>query len=178
MKCYTDLGRVSSVAAVLSFLVLCSGTAYAAAVDGKQTGSGVVSTNHAVRSGESGDGLASTNSTVITADKLTFDYEKGYGDLEDNVHVVSSEMSIDADRIVLKFQENNQITNLVATGSVSIRQGDGFATCSTARCDVATGEVVLTGSPVLRRGQEVMKGTVITIVREPGKKSVRVKCVG
>jgi lipopolysaccharide export system protein LptA len=178
VKYGTEFCGVFGVAAVLSLLVLSSGTAYAAAVDEKATGRGVVSTNQVVHAGERDDGLVKTNSTVITSDKLTFDYEKGYGDLEDNVHVVSSEMSIDADRIVLKFQENNQITNLVATGHVSIKQGDGFATCSTARCDVATGEVVLTGNPVLRRGQEVMKGDIITIVREPGKKSVRVKCVG
>lgn len=121
---------------------------------------------------------ATNQSTVITADRLTFDYEKRYGVLEDNVHVVGREMSIDADTIVIRFREDNQITNIVATGNVSIKQGGGVATCSTARCDVVRGEMILTGNPALTRGEEMMKGEKITILREPGKKSVRVKCVG
>ena len=116
--------------------------------------------------------------TVITADKLTFDYEKHYGLLENDVHVVGKDISIDADRIEIRFSADNQVTNMVATGNVSIRQADGVATCSTARCDVVRGEMILTGNPKLTGGQRLMKGDVITINREPGKKSVRVKCVG
>lgn len=177
--CYTGFCRASYKAAVLLFLMLLSGAVYAQADIRKGAGTGGAPTNLVAVADKSGGSAIKTNSsTVITADRLTFDYENGYGNLEDNVHVVGPEMAIDADRIVLKFRENNQITNMVATGNVTIKQGDGFATCSTARCDVAIGLLILTGSPVLHRGQEVMKGDMITIRREPGKKAVRIKCVG
>lgn len=121
--------------------------------------------------------VAETNqATVITADRLTFDYELRYGLLEDNVHVAGREMTIDADTIMLRFRADNQITNILATGNVSIMQGGGVVTCATSRCDVVSGVMILTGSPVLTRGQEVMKGDMITVVREAGK-GARVKVV-
>lgn len=121
---------------------------------------------------------ATNQSTVITAGTLTFDYEQHIGELEGNVHVIGKEMTIDADKIVIRFREDNQVTNIVATGNVSIKQGGGVATCATARCDVVRGEMILTGNPALARGQERMKGDIITIIQEPGTKSPRVKCVG
>ncbi|MEI6809704.1 MAG: LptA/OstA family protein [bacterium] len=121
--------------------------------------------------------VAGTNqSTVITADRMTFDYEKRYGFMESNVRVIGREMTIDADTIMIRFRADNQITNVLATGSVFIRQGGGVATCTTASCDVVSGVMVLTGNPALTRGQEVMKGDMITVVREAGK-GARVKVV-
>lgn len=125
-----------------------------------------------------GDKGTTNDTTVITSERLYFDYENRYGILEENVHVVGNGMEINSDKMAMWFRADNQMTNVVATGNVTIKQGGGVATCVTARCDVVTGEMILTGSPELVRGQERMRGEVITIVQEPGRKSVRVKCVG
>lgn len=106
--------------------------------------------------------------TVITSDRLTFDYGKKYGIFEDNVRVSDGEVTIAADRMEVFFADNDDVKTIVAAGSVRMTQLDRVATCSTAVCDVAEGTIVLTGKAEIRRAAEVMRGDRIRITRDPG----------
>ena len=118
----------------------------------------------------------SSNTTVITSDQLAFDYEARRGLFEKNVKVRNSSINMDADKIVILFSDENTLTNMVATGSVRITQTDRVATCATAVCSVVEGRMVLSGSPEIKRGEEVIRGEVITIVRDAAKRTFKVTC--
>ena len=118
---------------------------------------------------------ASTNVTVITSDRLDFDYEARCGVFEDKVKVINGDMTMDADRIVVLFNPDNSVSNITACGQVCISQSNMVANCQTAACDVVSGVTVLTGEPQIKRGQELMKGDIITITRVPGSKGVKVR---
>jgi len=122
------------------------------------------------------DSSVSSNTTVITSEQLSFDYETRRGLFERNVKVRNNDISMDADRMVVLFSAASTLTNMVATGSVRIMQTDRVATCATAVCYVAEGRMVLTGNPEIRRGEEMVKGNVITIVRDVAKKTFRIDC--
>ncbi|MEI6971411.1 MAG: LptA/OstA family protein [bacterium] len=122
------------------------------------------------------DGMA--GGTVITSEKLYFDQEQSCLVMEENVHVVGTNVSIDADILTVRFRPDNQITNIVAAGHVRIVQGEGVATCATARCDVVRGEMVLTGNPEVIQAGRMMSGEIMVIQQDPVRKTVRVHCEG
>jgi lipopolysaccharide transport protein LptA len=105
------------------------------------------------------------NVTVITSEKLTFDYGKNYAVFEENVVVTDPGMQLTADKLAVWFSEAGDITLIKAEGNVHITQDDKTATSGEATYDVVTGKILLLQNPRLQRGLHYLEGTTITYWR-------------
>ena len=108
---------------------------------------------------------AEDQATVITSDKLTFDYQKQYAVFEENVVVVDGDMRLTADKLAIWFDDNDEITLIKAEGNVHIVQQDKTANAGEAVYEVPTGKIVLTDNPRLQRGRHYLEGDKITYMR-------------
>jgi lipopolysaccharide transport protein LptA len=100
---------------------------------------------------------ATTSNTVITATKLTFDYRNHHAVLEGNVVVRDPSVRIEADRMTIVFEADNTAKIVTAMGNVRIDQADKKATCQRAVYQVKLGRLDLSGNPVVRRNQDVLR---------------------
>ena len=112
---------------------------------------------------------AASDGIVITSTRLAYDYGKKYVVFDENVKVVDSNLVIHADRVTAVFRDDDTVERITAIGSVRMEQDEMVASCSTARCDVARGIVVLTGDASIKRGEEMLKGRKITLLRDTNK---------
>ncbi len=115
---------------------------------------------------------ATEDLTVITSDKLTFDYKKHYALFEDNVVVVDPQMKLMSERMTVTFNESNKVESIRAEGKVVIVQEDKTANSDLALYNVDTGEIVLTGHPTVTRGKDVLRGEKITFWRDENRMRV------
>ncbi len=107
--------------------------------------------------------------TVITSDRLTFDYENQFALFEGNVVVTDPEMKLTADRMNVTFDKKSEVESIDATGDVRIQQDDKVANAGEAVYNVKTGQIVLKGNPRVRRGNDLLQGDVITFWRDENK---------
>ena len=107
--------------------------------------------------------------TVITSDRLTFDYKQKFALFEEHVVVTDPQMQITSDKLTAIFDANNTVQSLKAEGHVNIRQADKLATANVATYDVASGKIVLAGKPRVQRGKDVLEGEVITFWRNENR---------
>lgn len=116
-----------------------------------------------------------TNRTVVTSDRLEFDYRQSYAIFEGNVLVEDSRIRIRCEKLTVIFEQGNNMRSVTATGNVRIWQGDRKATCRRAVFRSAANEVTLTGDATVTRGNDFLAGNIITfwtdserLVSEPG----------
>jgi lipopolysaccharide export system protein LptA len=110
---------------------------------------------------------ASPNATVVTADKLTFDYIKKFALFENNVLVNDPRLQLSANRLTIVFTEDGGAQTIKAEGKVLLTQGDKKARSDMATYDVASGKIVLAGGPPqVMQGRNILEGEVITFWRD------------
>jgi len=109
--------------------------------------------------------VAGQEGTVITAEKLTFDYKKSYALFEQNVEVDDPGIFLTCDTMEVRFDQNDEIETIVAKGQVRIRQEDFSATSQLATYDVRSGDIQLEVNPVVVKGQDILRGGMITYNR-------------
>jgi lipopolysaccharide export system protein LptA len=110
---------------------------------------------------------ASDNATVITSDKLTFDYIKKFALFENNVVVNDPRLQMNANRLTIVFNEDGAAQTLKAEGKVLLTQGDKKARSDVATYDVVSGRIVLAGGPPqVMQGRNILEGEVITFWRD------------
>lgn len=102
-----------------------------------------------------------TNRTVVTADRLMFDYKKYTAVFESHVIVVDPRMRIESDELKIIFSKTNSVKSITASGNVRLRSEDKTATCTRAVYLAETEEVVLTGNARLNRGRDTITGEII-----------------
>lgn len=107
--------------------------------------------------------------TVITSDKLTFDYSDRFSLFEGNVVVVDPKMKLYADKMTVLFSVSNKISEIKAEGKVYIVQDDKRARSDVAMYNVDQGIIVLTGKPQVTRGDDILTGDKITFWRNENK---------
>lgn len=107
--------------------------------------------------------------TVITSDKLTFDYEKRFALFEDNVVVTDPELKLTCETMTVRFGEDNEVDTIIARNDVHIWQEDKLALSGLATYDVKTGKIVLEEKPRVKRGQDILTGDIITFWRDENK---------
>jgi lipopolysaccharide export system protein LptA len=112
---------------------------------------------------------AFTKVTVITSDRLTFDYKKHFAHFEQNVLVTDPEMQLTADQMTVTFDDSGAAKVIKAEGRVTITQTNKTAQSKVATYDVATGKIVLAGQPRVTRGRDVLEGDVITYWRNQNR---------
>ena len=110
---------------------------------------------------------ASEQATVITSDKLTFDYIQRFALFENNVQVNDPRMQMTADRLTIIFTEDGGAQTIKAEGKVLMTQDDKRARADEAIYDVISGRIVLAGGPPqVMQGRNILEGDVITFWRD------------
>ena len=99
--------------------------------------------------------------TVITSDKLTFDYDDKFALFEGNVLVKDPQMQIECGKLIVRFEESGKVSWLEAQTAVTIISEDKRALAEKVTHDVESGEFVLTGSPKVYRGHDLLQGDTI-----------------
>jgi lipopolysaccharide transport protein LptA len=107
--------------------------------------------------------------TVITSEKLTFDYKKQYALFENNVLVTDPEMQLAADRLTVLFDDKGKARSIKAEGRVTVRQADKTAQAGLATYDLETGKIVLAIKPRVTRSRDMLEGEVITFWRDQNR---------
>ncbi len=113
---------------------------------------------------------ASPTATVVTADKLTFDYIKQFALFENNVLVNDPRLQLSANRLTIIFTEEGGAQTIKAEGDVLLTQGEKKARADVATYDVVSGKIVLAGGPPqVMQGRNILEGEVITFWRDQQK---------
>jgi len=116
---------------------------------------------------------ASPTATVVTADKLTFDYIKKFALFENNVLVNDPRLQLSANRLTIIFTEEGGAQTIKAEGDVLLTQGEKKARSDVATYDVISGKIMLAGGPPqVMQGRNILEGEVITFWRD----EQRVEC--
>jgi len=116
---------------------------------------------------------ADPSATVVTSDKLTFDYTKKFAVFEGSVVVSDPRLQLKSDKLTVSFGEDDKIRSIKAEGKVFITQGDKKARGDVATYDLITGKIVLLGGPPqVLQGRNIMEAEVITFWRD----EQRVEC--
>ncbi|HMP73682.1 MAG TPA: LptA/OstA family protein [Kiritimatiellia bacterium] len=108
-------------------------------------------------------------STIITSEKLTFDYQNQFALFENDVIVVDPQMRIFADTLRVMFDNNNRARLIRAEGRVRILQDDKQARAQVAVYHVDSGKIVLTGDPMVTRGRDTFTAVEITYWRDDNR---------
>ncbi len=110
---------------------------------------------------------ASATATVITADKLTFDYLKKFAQFENNVVVNDPRLQLRANKLTIIFTEAGGAQTIKAEGKVLLTQDDKKARADLATYDVVSGKIVLAGGPPqMMQGRNILEGEIITFWRD------------
>ena len=112
---------------------------------------------------------AATNQTVITSDRLEFDYPRSIAEFTGNVLVVDKDLKMWADKMTVMLSPTDELESVVAVGHVRIRQPGSWARCRKAIFLVDKNEVILTGDAVIQRGKDRVEGKVIQIWTDSGR---------
>jgi lipopolysaccharide transport protein LptA len=107
--------------------------------------------------------------TVITSDRLTFDYKNRYALFENNVLVTDPGMQLASDRLTVQFDEKGRATSIKAEGRVTITQTDKTAQSGMASYDILSGKIVLAIKPRVTRGRDILEGEIITFWRDENR---------
>jgi len=99
-----------------------------------------------------------TNSTVITGERLEFDYKRYIAVFEENVVVEDPQIRIESDRLTVCFDGTNDVKSVTALGRVRMKSEDKRATCDKAVYLASSGEVIMTGSATLHRDKDYVSG--------------------
>ena len=134
----------------LSLLLLaCAATALLAAAD---------PLSGAMRSGKGPRGQ-----TTITSDRLEFDYKEYVALFEGHVKVADPQFTLTADRMLVFFENTNDVSRVDAVGHVHMVSLDRKATCGKAVYTRNNGAIVLTLDPIVSKGDNSLRGQKITI---------------
>lgn len=115
--------------------------------------------------------------TVITSDRLIYDYRQKFALFETNVVVVDPRIKITADKMTVFFSASNKVTHIKCEHHVTISQADKSARADLATYDVASGDIVLTGGkPEVWSGKNKLSGDPIVFNRD--RNTVRVEGTG
>ncbi|MBL7076942.1 MAG: LptA/OstA family protein [Kiritimatiellae bacterium] len=122
-----------------------------------------------------GQEAVATNETIITSDRLEYDFPRALALFTGNVLVRDKDMKMWADKMTVILTPRDEIESVTAIGRVRIIQPDRKARCRKAIFLMDKNEVILTGDAVIEQGQDRVEGRVIHIwtdsdrmVSEPG----------
>ncbi len=109
------------------------------------------------------------DATVITSESLVYDGENQVAIFENDVRVDDPGIRLAANKMTVRFGEDNSIVHIEAEGDVYIVQEDRQSWSQKAVYDVVTGKIVLDGDPLIRRGMEMLQADRITFWRDESR---------
>lgn len=111
--------------------------------------------------------------TEVTSNNFRLDLPKSQGIFTGEVRVTDKKFTMEADELVVYFNEQNQVQRLVARGDVKIFQAnDKSATCRQAEYILADQTLKLTGDPVVSQQGNRITGTLITLFTDSDRMDV------
>ncbi|MBY4894297.1 lipopolysaccharide transport periplasmic protein LptA [Rhodobacteraceae bacterium N5(2021)] len=110
----------------------------------------------------------------VTADGLTLDQTTGEAIFTGNVIVVQGDlrMAAGAVRIVYGTQGNQDVSEVIATGGVLVTRGADAAEGGSARYDVASALLTLSGNVLVTQGPTAISGDSMVVNMRAGNGSV------
>lgn len=101
--------------------------------------------------------------TRITSNKLEFDYKDYVALFDGNVKVADPQFVLTADKMLIFFENTNDVRRVDAVGNVKMESLDRRATCGKATYLRATGAIELMEQPVVQKGPNTLRGRKITV---------------
>jgi len=101
--------------------------------------------------------------TVITSERIEFDYKEMVAVFDENVRVENPQFLMLADRVLVFLDGTNDVRQILAIGRVSVTNELRSASCDRAVYTRAAEQIVLTGNAHLRRGADFVRGDRIDI---------------
>lgn len=105
---------------------------------------------------------APVGKTVITANRMAFDYKRRIAEFNDNVVVNDPQIRMTADALTVIFSSTNEIKSVTASGNVHIYYQTNEATCKRAIYVAKEAKITLIGDAKLNRGGESLASSEIT----------------
>ena len=104
-----------------------------------------------------------TGQTVITANRMEYDYNDGTVLFEENVKVADPQFTMTADRIIVLLDGANELKQVRCLGNVVLVSENRTARCAEAIYTKVDGKIVLIGEAMLQRAKDQIWGRKITI---------------
>ena len=101
--------------------------------------------------------------TVITSNRLEYDYEQSVVLFDQNVRVEDPQFSMTADRVLVFMESTHDVRQVRAIGNVVVVSDGRSARCAQAVYTRADGRIVMTADAVLQRANDQIWGKEITI---------------
>ena len=102
--------------------------------------------------------------TVITSDKLEFDYKEFIALFDGHVVVTDPEFTLKADKMLVFFENTNEVKRVDAVGNVFLRSGDMTAVCGKATYTSKNAQVLIQNDdPVVTKGENRITGEKMSI---------------
>jgi lipopolysaccharide export system protein LptA len=99
----------------------------------------------------------------VRSQKLEVDHNKRSARFEGNVRAAYGDLSVHCDRMELTYNGKGEVVTLKAEGKVTVARGGARATAKLATLDAKLGVLVLSGDPILVKGENRLEGMRITI---------------
>jgi lipopolysaccharide transport protein LptA len=96
--------------------------------------------------------------TEITSDSMDYDIESRSAVFAGNVHVKDSRLDLKATKMVVLFDENNELETITCQGKVTISRDGHVASGDVATYDYKGGSISLSGNPTLLQGASRISG--------------------
>ena len=107
---------------------------------------------------------ANAEPTVITSDQLEFDYQNFVALFDGNVVVKDPEFTLKTDRMLVTFENSNDVKRVDCIGNVDMVSDDIHARCGRAVYTRENALVVMSDEPVVTKGPDQrVAGQVINI---------------
>jgi len=108
--------------------------------------------------------------TITCKGHLDMSYGKNMAIFNDDVVVNDPRMKMKADKMKVFFEsESRAIQKVIATGHVRFKKEDKSAKSRKAVYTAKDGKVVLTGKPMVKKGDSIMTGEMITFFRDDSR---------
>ena len=107
--------------------------------------------------------------TVITSDRLLYDYKNAFAVFDDNVVVIDPDLKLTSDNLLVRFDENGEVEFLEAKGQVYIQQEGLTARSELATYDVKKATIILQVNPMVQREGAMLTGDTVIYYRDEGR---------
>ena len=91
--------------------------------------------------------------TIITSDKLEYDYQNYIALFDGNVDVKDPEFTLKCDRMILFFENTNQVQRVACSGHVDMVNEDIHVVCGKATYTRLNAHVLLEDDPIVTKGE-------------------------
>ncbi len=106
---------------------------------------------------------ANAGPTVVTSNKLEYDYKNNIALFDGKVNVTDPEFTLKADRMIIFLEKTNDVSRVACTGNVRMTSDDIVIVCGKATYTRVNAHVLLEDRPVVTKGEQRLTGESIDV---------------